>query len=285
MKTKTSDVSWVMEIRPHNGWFNIDLAELWRYRDLIFLFVRRDFVTVYKQTILGPIWFLLNPLFTSIVYSLIFANIAKIQTDGIPPILFYMSGTIAWTYFAGCMIKTSNTFIENAGIFGKVYFPRLVVPISVVISNILTFLIQLAMFLVFLLYFIIIGTPVFPTIWVLFIPLLLVQMATLGLGMGILISSMTTKYRDLAMALGFGAQLWMYATPVVYPISQIPVKWQWLFAFNPMTAIVETFRYAFLGSGAIQPWMVVMSAGVTLLILIIGIMFFCRIEKTFMDTV
>jgi len=285
LKTKTSDVSWVMEIRPHNGWFNIDLAELWRYRDLIFLFVRRDFVTVYKQTILGPIWFLLNPLFTSIVYSLIFANIAKIQTDGIPPILFYMSGTIAWTYFAGCMIKTSNTFIENAGIFGKVYFPRLVVPISVVISNILTFLIQLAMFLVFLLYFIIIGTPVFPTIWVLFIPLLLVQMATLGLGMGILISSMTTKYRDLAMALGFGAQLWMYATPVVYPISQIPVKWQWLFAFNPMTAIVETFRYAFLGSGAIQPWMVVMSAGVTLLILIIGIMFFCRIEKTFMDTV
>ncbi|MBN1166318.1 MAG: ABC transporter permease [Methanospirillaceae archaeon] len=274
-----------MEIRPQCGWFNIDLAELWRYRDLIFLFVRRDFVAVYKQTILGPIWFLIQPLFTTIVFTVIFSNIAKIPTDGLPPMLFYMSGTVCWAYFASCMTQTSNTFISNAGIFGKVYFPRLVVPISVVITNLLTFFIQFGMFLAFILYFFLVGAPIHPTVWVLLTPFLLVQMATLGLGMGILISSMTTKYRDLAMALGFGVQLWMYATPIVYPLSQIPLKWQWLFAFNPMTAIIETFRYAFLGSGAIQPWMLILSAGVTVLILIVGIMFFSRVEKTFMDTV
>jgi lipopolysaccharide transport system permease protein len=279
------DSNWTMEIHPRSGWFDIDLSELWRYRDLILLFVRRDFVAYYKQTILGPLWFLLQPLFTTVVFTIIFSNIAHISTDGLPPFLFYMAGTVGWTYFTSCMTQTSNTFITNAGIFGKVYFPRLVVPISVVISNLLSFTIQFGLFLAFLVYFYFIGSPIHPNLWILIIPLLLIQMAALGLGMGIMISSMTTKYRDLALAFGFGVQLWMYATPIVYPLSQIPAQWQWLFALNPMTAIIETFRYAFLGSGAIQPWMLGVSFGLTFLILTLGIILFNRVEKTFMDTI
>jgi len=280
-----SEEHWSMEIRPKTGWLDINIRDLWRYRDLILLLVRRDFVAIYKQTILGPIWFFLQPLFTTIVFTVIFGNIAKIPTDGIPPILFYMSGIVAWTYFSGCMTKTSNTFIDNAGIFGKVYFPRLVVPISVVISNLLMFAIQFSLFLIFLAYYNLIGSSIQPTIWILTIPLLLVQMAALGLGMGILISSLTTKYRDLIFVLGFGVQLWMYATPVVYPLSQIPEKWQWIFVLNPMTAIIETFRVAFIGSGSIQPWILGVSIGMTMIIFIVGILLFNRVEKTFMDTV
>jgi lipopolysaccharide transport system permease protein len=274
-----------MKIRSRSGWFDIDIAELWRYRDLILLFVRRDFVAYYKQTVLGPLWFLLQPLFTTVVFTLIFSNIAHISTDGLPPFLFYMAGTVAWAYFAGCMTQTSNTFIANAGIFSKVYFPRLVVPVSVVISNLLSFAIQFGLFLLFLFYFYLNGSPVQPNYWILLTPILLIQMAALGLGMGILISSMTTRYRDLALALGFGVQLWMYATPIVYPLSQIPAHWQWLFALNPMTAVVETFRYAFLGSGGIQPWMLGVSFSMTILILAGGIILFSHIEKTFMDTI
>jgi len=279
------DPNWTMEIHSHSGWFDTDLSELWRYRDLILLFVRRDFVAYYKQTVLGPLWFLLQPLFTTIVFTIIFSNIAHISTDGVPPFLFYLAGTVGWSYFANCMTQTSNTFIVNAGIFGKVYFPRLVVPISVVISNLFTFAIQFGLFLIFLVFFNLTGSSLEPNVWILIIPLLIVQMAALGLGMGILISSMTTKYRDLALALTFGVQLWMYATPVVYPLSQIPAQWQWLFALNPMTAVIETFRYAFLGSGAIQPWMLGMSLGMTILILAVGIVLFSRMEKTFMDTI
>jgi lipopolysaccharide transport system permease protein len=274
-----------MEIRSRSGWFDIDLSELWRYRDLILLFVRRDFVAYYKQTVLGPLWFLLQPLLTTVIFTIIFSNIAHISTDGLPPFLFYMAGTVGWTYFANCMTQTSSTFITNAAIFGKVYFPRMVVPIGVVISNLISFAIQFGLFLVFLVYFYLIGSNIHPNLWILIVPLLLIQMAALGLGMGILISSMTTKYRDLALALTFGVQLWMYATPVVYPLSQIPAQWQWLFALNPMTAIIETFRYAFLGSGAIQPWMSGVSIGMTILILALGIVMFSRIEKTFMDTI
>ena len=276
---------WTMEIRSRSGWFDIDMAELWRYRDLILLFVRRDFIAYYKQTILGPLWFLLQPLFTTLVFTIIFSNIAHISTDGIPPFLFYMAGTVGWTYFASCMTQTSHTFIINAGIFGKVYFPRLVVPISGVISNLLSFAIQFGLFLLFLFWFYLNGSAIQPNVWIFIVPLLLVQMAALGLGMGILISSLTTKYRDLSLALGFGVQLWMYATPVVYPLSQIPAQWQWLFALNPMTGIVETFRYAFFGSGAIQPWILGVSFAVTILILVIGIILFSRVEKTFIDTI
>jgi lipopolysaccharide transport system permease protein len=285
MESIEEDINWTMEIQSRTGWFDIDFAELWRYRDLILLFVRRDFVAIYKQTILGPLWFLLGPLFSTLVFTVIFGNIAKIPTDGLPPFLFYLSGIVTWSYFSGCMTKTSNTFIENAGIFGKVYFPRIAVPIAVVITNLITLAIQFSLFLVFLIYYYLLGSSIHPNIWILLLPMLLIQMAALGLGMGILISSMTTKYRDITFLLGFGVQLWMYATPIVYPLSQIPEKWQWLFALNPMTAIVETFRYAFLGSGAIQPWVLSLSAGMTILILILGIVMFSHVEKTFMDTV
>lgn len=285
MKAIDNDSDWTMEIRSRSGWFDINLSELWQYRDLIMLFVQRDFIAYYKQTVLGPLWFLLQPLFTTVVFTLIFSSIAHIPTDGLPPFLFYLSGTIAWTYFATCMTRTSNTFMANAGIFGKVYFPRLVVPIAIVISNLLSFAIQFGLFLIFLLWFYLNGSTIQPNVWILLTPLLLVQMAALGLGFGILISSLTTKYRDLALAFGFGVQLWMYATPVVYPLSQIPAQWQWLFALNPMTAIIETFRYAFLGSGAIQPWMLGVSLGMTILVVILGIVLFSRVEKNFMDII
>jgi len=285
MTAAETDSEWTMEICSRNGWFDIDLSELWRYRDLILLFVKRDFVAFYKQTILGPLWFLLQPLMTTVIFTIIFSNIAHISTDGLPPFLFYMAGTVGWTYFASCMTQTSNTFITNAPIFGKVYFPRLVVPISIVITNLLTFVIQFMLFLAFLGYFYFSGSNFQPNGWIILVPFLLLQMAALGLGTGILISSLTTKYRDLTLALAFGVQLWMYATPVVYPLSQIPANIQWLFALNPMAAIIETFRYAFLGSGAIQPWMLGVSIGITALILFLGIVMFSRVEKIFMDTI
>jgi len=285
MKSIETDSNWTMEISSRSGWFDIDLSELWRYRDLIVLFVRRDFVANYKQSVLGPLWFLLQPLLTTIVFTIIFSYIANISTDGLPPFLFYISGIVTWTYFANCMTQTSNTFINNAAIFGKVYFPRLVLPVSVAITNFLAFAIQFCLFLIFLVYYYLNGSIIKPNIWILLIPFLLIQMAALGLGTGILISSLTTKYRDLAFALGFGVQLWMYATPVVYPLSQIPLKWQWVFALNPMTAIIETFRYAFLGTDAIQPWFLGVSLIMTILILTLGIVLFSRVEKTFMDTI
>ena len=276
---------WTKVIGPRTGWFDINLPNLWNYRDLIILFVKRDFVAFYKQTILGPLWFLLQPLFTTIVFTVIFGRIARIPTDGLPQMLFYMSGIVIWNYFADCLNKTSDTFVSNAHIFGKVYFPRLTVPISIVITNLITFSIQFLLFLSFVFYFYLSGSDITMSFWIFLTPLLLIQMAALGLGLGILISSLTTKYRDLRYVVGFGVQLWMYATPIVYPMSQIPVKWQWLFALNPMSATVETARYAFLGSGAIRPWNLGISLGMTALVLFAGIVMFSRIEKTFMDTV
>lgn len=276
---------WTKIIGPRKGWFDINLSGLWKYRDLIGLFVKRDFVAVYKQTILGPLWFLLQPLFTTLVFTVIFGRIAQIPTDGLPQVLFYMCGIVIWNYFADCLNKTSDTFVSNAGIFGKVYFPRLTVPISIVITNLITFAIQFVLFLAILSYFYLAGAAIYAGLWVLMIPLLLLQMAALGLGLGILISSLTTKYRDLKYVVGFGVQLWMYATPIVYPMSQIPDKWQWLFALNPMSATVETARYALLGAGAIRPWHMGISFGVTALVLCAGLVMFSRIEKTFMDTV
>ncbi len=276
---------WTKVIGPKKGWFDLNLSNLWNYRDLIMLFVKRDFVAFYKQTILGPLWFLLQPLFTTIVFTIIFGRIAKIPTDGLPQMLFYMCGIVIWNYFADCLNKTSDTFVSNAGIFGKVYFPRLTVPISIVITNLITFAIQFSLFLSFWSYFYLKGSAIKASPWILLTPLLLLQMAALGLGLGILISSLTTKYRDLRYVVGFGVQLWMYATPVVYPMSQIPEKWQWMYAMNPMAAIVETARFAFLGAGSIRPWNLGISLAVTVLILLAGIVLFSRIEKTFMDTV
>jgi len=282
---KMDNDQWDMVIKPKTGWFDIDLGELWRYRDLIGMFVKRDFVTLYKQTILGPLWFIIQPLFTTLVFTIIFGKVAKIPTDNLPPFLFYMSGNVAWSYFATCLGKTSDTFNSNAGIFGKVYFPRLTVPLSTIVSSLLQFGIQFVLFLGFYFYFILQGAPILPKMWIIGLPVLLLQMALLGFGMGILVSSMTTKYKDLRMAMGFITQLWMYATPIVYPLTLVP---DWLrpwYVLNPMVSIVESFRYAFLGSGAIQWSYVAISWVVTLVILFAGVVLFSRVEKTFMDTV
>lgn len=277
--------NWTIEIKPKTGWFDINLKELFQYKDLIIMFVKRDFKTLYKQTILGPLWIIINPLLTTIMFTIVFGNIANISTDGMPQIVFYMLGTTVWTYFSTCLTKTSTTFTGNAAIFGKVYFPRLVTPISTVISGLINFAVQFAMFLGFAIYYYISGAPIHPNIYILITPLLLLQLACLSLGFGIIISSLTTKYRDLAVLVTFGVQLWMYATPVVYPASQIGGKLKTLMMLNPVSPIVESFRYAFLGSGSI-PWNFLgISVVTTLVVLFIGVVLFSRVEKTFMDTV
>ena len=277
--------NWTTIIKPKTGWFDINLKELIQYKDLIVMFVKRDFKTMYKQTILGPLWIIINPLLTTLMFTVVFGNIANISTDGMPQIVFYMLGTTVWTYFSSCLTKTSSTFTGNAAIFGKVYFPRLVTPISTVISGLINFGVQFLMFLGFMAYFMIKGSPIEPNLWILITPLLLVQLAALALGFGIIISSMTTKYRDLAVLVTFGVQLWMYATPVVYPASQIGGKLKTLMMLNPVSPIVESFRYAFLGSGSI-PWNYLgISVMTTLVVLFAGVVLFSRVEKTFMDTV
>lgn len=277
---------WTLIIKPHTRWWDLHLDDVWRYRDLLWLFVRRDFVAGYKQTILGPLWFFIQPLLTTIMFTIIFSGIARIPTDGLPPILFYLAGTTPWNYFAACLVGTSNTFVGNAGLFGKVYFPRLVVPLSIVISNLIQFLVQFVLFLSFLAWFGLSDSNVRPNMFLIVVltPFLLTLMGLLGLGVGIIVSSMTTKYRDLARLVGFGVQLMMYATPVIYPMSVIPDKYQWLIQCNPMSAIIESYRAIFLGGHV--PWMaLVVSNIVTLTLLVLGIVLFNRVEKTFMDTV
>lgn len=285
MSLKNVEEKWDLIIEPKRNWWDLQLREVWRYRDLVFMFVRRDFVSQYKQTILGPVWFLIQPIMTSVVFSVIFGNIAKLPTDGVPQFLFYLSGTVVWDYFANCLKSTSETFITNANIFGKVYFPRLVMPISVVISNIITFLIQFMMFLAFLAYYMKIGAQVQLTSAALLLPVLILLMAGLGLGFGIIISSLTTKYRDLRFLVAFGVNLWMYVTPVIYPKSTIPASLRWIADINPLTPIVETFRTIFLGVGVLDWGALAYSAGCMLLVFIVGVLLFNRVEKTFIDTV
>lgn len=284
-KTKIDSENWTTIIRPQRNWFDLRLGELWRYRDLILLFVRRDFVATYKQTILGPLWHLIQPLLTTITFTVIFGRIAKLPTDELPQFLFYMAGTIIWSYFAACLTKTSGTFIANAGIFGKVYFPRLAVPTSILLSNLIAFAIQFGQFLAFIAYFGLAGAAIQPNGWILLTPALLLMMAGLGLGFGIIISSLTTRYRDLQHLVTFGVQLLMYATPVIYPLSAIPDKYRWLIMANPMTPIVESFRFAFLGAGTVSVMHLLYSFGFMLGVLAIGILIFNRVERTFMDTV
>ena len=276
---------WTTVIKPKTGWLDIYLKELLQYRDLIIMFVKRDFKTLYKQTILGPLWIIINPLLTTIMYTIVFGNIANISTDGMPQIVFYMLGTTVWTYFSTCLTKTASTFTNNAAIFGKVYFPRLVTPISTVVSGLINFFIQFFMFLCFAIYYYIKGEIIGPNIYILITPFLLIELALLSLGFGVIISSLTTKYRDLAVLVTFGVQLWMYATPIVYPASQIGGKLKTLMMLNPVSPIVESFRFAFLGSGSI-PWdFLGISVVTTLVVLFIGVVLFSRVEKTFMDTV
>jgi lipopolysaccharide transport system permease protein len=280
-----TDETWDLILRPQRAWWDLRLWELWRYRDLVQLLVWRDFVAYYKQTILGPIWHLIQPLLTTIVFTVIFGNIAQLSTDGLPPFLFYMAGTTVWGYFSNCLVNTSNTFTANAGVFGKVYFPRLAVPLAVVISNLISYAIRFALFLLFWAYFLISGSDIQPTWWILTLPLLLILMAGLGLGFGIIVSSLTTKYRDLQQLVGFGVQLLMYATPVIYPLSTIQGVWRWAILANPMTPVVEVFRLAFFGTSAINPISLLYSLGFMLVVLILGILIFNHVESTFMDTV
>ena len=284
LEIKTEE-DWDLIITPRKKWWDLQLRDVWHYRDLISLFVRRDFVSRYKQTILGPLWFIIQPLLTSLVFTVIFGNIAQLPTDGLPQMLFYMSGTVLWQYFSTCLTSTSTTFTSNAHLFGKVYFPRLVMPISIVISNLITFAIQFVFFLAYFAFFALRGSEVRLTSWAFALPILLVLMAGLGLGFGIIISSMTTKYRDLQYLVGFGVGLWMYATPVIYPVSSIPEKWRWVANVNPVTPIIETFRAGFLGAGDASWPRLAYSFGFMLVVVFIGVMIFNRVEKTFIDTV
>lgn len=276
---------WDLVIEPQGRWFDLRLGELWHYRELIGLFVWRDFVSLYKQTILGPLWYLIQPLITTFTYTFIFGSLARLSTDGLPQILFYMAGTITWSYFSACLTKTSTTFMANAGIFGKVYFPRLVMPVSVLLSNLIMFAIQLGLFLLFLVYFVLTGAPVHPNAWIMITPLLVLIMAGLGLGFGIIVSALTTRYRDLQFLVTFGAQLLMYATPVIYPVSTIPENIRWLMLLNPLSPVIEGFRLAFLGVGSVGMGELAYSFGFMIVVVVIGVALFNRVERTFMDTV
>ena len=273
-------------IKPKNKWYQIDIGTIWRYRDLLMLLVRRDFVSVYKQTILGPLWFFIQPVITSLTFTFIFSGIAKISTDGNPAILFYMAGITLWTYFSDCLTKTSNTFIANAGVFGKVYFPRLIVPLSVLASNLIKFGIQFLIFCFVWIYYLANSNTLqvqWQLLWL--IPVLIFIMAGLGLGFGILISSLTTKYRDLTFLVGFGVQLLMYASSVVLPVSTMSAKIKFLMLLNPLTSIIEAFKYVFLGSGFFDYIWLTYSFCFMLILIIISVLVFNKVEKSFMDTV
>jgi lipopolysaccharide transport system permease protein len=281
----TENLTWTSVIGPRRKWTDLNLKEVWQYRDLVMLFVRRDFVAKYKQTILGPLWFILQPLMTTLIFVVVFGRIAKISTDGIPSILFYMSGIVTWNFFANCLTETSGTFINNASIFGKVYFPRLVLPISVTISGFLTFLVQFVLLIGFLIYFAIQGTNIHITYQLLYLPLLMLMLAGQGFGFGIIISSLTTKYRDLAHLVKFGVQLWMFASPIIYPLSAIPQSYRFLVLANPVSPLIESFRNALLGIESTGPNLMLYSLVWTVAIFIIGLLVFNRVEKNFIDTV
>lgn len=282
---KTDLSQWDMVIESRRPWFDLHLHDLWRYRDLVRMFVWRDFTAQYKQTILGPLWHVIQPLLTTITFTIIFGNVAKLSTDGLPPFLFYMTGNVVWAYFSMCLTATSNTFIGNAHIFGKVYFPRIAVPVSIVISRLIGFAIQFSIYLGFLFWFMFRGAAIEMNRLVLLMPVLLLMMGGLGLGFGVVISSLTTRYRDLQQLVSFGVQLFMYATPVVYPLSIVGEKYRWIVLANPMTSIVETFRVAFLGAGTFSVMHLAYSAVFTVVLFFAGIALFNRVEKNFMDTV
>ncbi len=272
-------------ITPKAGLFDLRLAEIWRYRDLLILFVRRDFVAKYKQTILGPVWFFIQPLFQTAVLAIVFGGMAGLSTDGIPPILFYLAGVTAWNYFSNCLRTTSNTFTANASLFGKVYFPRAVTPLSSVISNLIQFGIGLLLFLLLYAFYALTGNPMHPNKTLLLLPLLILIMGFMGLGIGMLVSAMTTKYRDLQYLIEFGLQLVMYATPVIIPLSAVPAKYKFIVLANPMTGVLETFKYSFFGTGTFSWSLLSFSTGFTLIVFIVGLAIFNRTEKNFMDTV
>jgi len=280
-----SDREWDLVIEGATSLFDLKFRDIWRYRDLLIMFVKRDFVSFYKQTILGPLWFFIQPLFTTIIFTFIFGRLAGISTDGLPQPLFYLAGITAWNYFADCLTKTSTVFRDNSNIFGKVYFPRLILPLSIVASNLVRFGVQMLLFLSMMVYYYFQNTVFGPTWVLLLFPIWVLMMALLGLGLGLIITAMTTKYRDLAFLVTFGVQLLMYTTTVIYPLSAAPGKYKHIIELNPMTGIIEAFRYSFLGKGEFSLWSVGYSSIVTLVVLALGILIFNKTEKTFVDTV
>lgn len=277
--------SWTEVIESHTSLLDLRLGDVWRYRDLVMLFVRRDFVSNYKQTILGPLWFFIQPLLTTLIFYIIFGRVAQLGTDGIPPFIFYLAGNTVWSYFSQSLTAVSTVFTTNAAMFSKVYFPRLTMPLSIVISNLVRFGIQFGLFLIVWVFYLFTSSAIHPNALLLLAPLLVVLMGLLSLGLGMIFSALTTKYRDLAMLLTFGIQLALYATPVIYPLSKVPPKYTWLILANPMSAITETFRVGFLGSGTFSWFYLGYSTLTTLVILLVGTLIFNKVEKSFTDTV
>lgn len=276
---------WTEEIKAESSLFSINFREIWHYRDLLFMLVKRDFITFYKQTILGPLWFIVQPLLTTLIFVILFGNIAKLSTDGIPQLAFYLAGITIWNYFSESLTKTSSVFTSNASIFGKVYFPRLIMPLSIVASSLLKFAVQFALFILVVLYYTFVAQSIQPNLWILITPVLILLMALFALGVGMIFSSLTTKYKDLTFLLAFGIQLFMYITPVVYPSSALPEKFQILAKINPLSSIFECFRYAYLGTGTFTITDLLISTLVIVFLFFAGVLVFNKVEKSFMDTV
>ena len=276
---------WDLEIKPLESIFSLHLKDVWNYRDLLFLFVKRDFVSFYKQTVFGPLWFFIQPVFTTLIFTFVFGKMAGLSTEGVPPVIFYLSGTITWNYFAECVTKTSTVFRDNVNIFGKVYFPRLVMPLSIVVSNLVRFGVQFLLFIIMLGWYYFKSGTIHPNGYVLLFPVLIIMMGLLGLGVGLIITAMTTKYRDLAFLVTFGIQLAMYASPVIYPLSAIPEKYKRIVILNPLTGIIETFKHGFLGTGHFYSFAFTYSIIMTLIVFVVGLIAFNKMEKNFVDTI
>jgi len=283
--TGLNNEAWDLEIKPYDSLFNLHLKDVWNYRDLLWLLVRRDFVSFYKQTIFGPLWFFIQPIFTTITFTIIFSKLAKLPTDDVPAPLFYLTGNVAWNYFSDCLNKTSTVFRDNANIFGKVYFPRLIMPLSIIFSNLVKFGVQFALFVILMGYYFITGVSVHPNAFVLLFPIVIILMALLGLGLGLIITALTTKYRDLTFLVSFGVQLLMYATPIIYPLSSAPTKYRFALSINPLSALIETFRYGFTGKGEFFLNGFIYSIVATITLFVIGLVTFNKVEKSFVDTV
>lgn len=285
MSSQTNTNQWTEVIESKHNLFSLNLKEVWRYKDLVYMLVKRDFITSFKQTVLGPIWFFINPIFTTVMYVIVFGNVAGLSTDGAPKLAFYLAGVTLWNYFSSCLTGTSTVFRGNASIFGKVYFPRLVMPLSVVISNLMRFGVQFALFIAVVIYYYFAEGTIHPNIWILATPFLILLMAGFAMGMGMIFSALTTKYQDVNMLLGFGVSLFMYATPVIMPISAFPEKYRWIADLNPLTGIFECFKYGYLGVGDFTIGMLGYSTLFTVIVLAIGTVIFTKVEKSFMDTV
>ena len=280
-----ASTQWTTIITPKNKFFRLNLKELWNYRDLVYMFVKRDIVSVYKQTILGPLWFFIQPLMTTLMFLLVFGHIAKIPTDGVPQVLFYMNGIILWNYFSTCLTSTSNTFVGNSYLFSKVYFSRLTLPVSMVISALIRLFIQFGLFFIVILIYLLRGFEITPNISMIFLPFFILQTALLGLGIGLIITALTTKYRDMTYLVGFGVQLWMYVTPIVYPLSMVPAKWRLIYMLNPIVPVMEGFKHAFFSTGFPSFFEYGLSIAITFVLLFAGILVFNLVEKDFVDTV